>query len=52
MYKSRQDLKIHTSKLRDWVKNLSDDLRDPFPGHGQMKLDHVEIARLSAKWRG
>jgi transposase-like protein len=32
-----QDLNVHTSQLRDWVKKLSDDPQHAFPGHGQMK---------------
>ena len=41
-----QDLKVHTSQLRDWVKKLSDDPQHAFPGHGQMKPEQLEIARL------
>jgi len=41
-----QDLGVHTSQLRDWVKKYSDDPQDAFPGHGQMKPEHLEIARL------
>ena len=32
-----QDLGVHTSQLRDWVKKLADDPQHAFPGQGQMK---------------
>lgn len=32
-----QDLNVHTSQLRDWVKKFSEDPQYAFPGHGQMK---------------
>jgi transposase-like protein len=38
-----QDLGVHVSQLRDWVKKFAD---DPFPGHGQMKPEQLEVARL------
>jgi len=41
-----QDLGVHTSQLRDWVKKHSDDPQDAFPGHGQLKPEQLEIARL------
>src|SRR6201989_1781283 len=41
-----QDLNVHTSQLRDWVKKLSDDPQHAFPGQGQMKPEQLEIARL------
>src|SRR6187549_1126799 len=41
-----QDLGVHTSQLRDWVKKFSDDPQRAFPGQGQMKPDRLEIARL------
>ena len=28
-----EDLKVHPSQLRDWVKKLSDDPQHAFPGH-------------------
>ena len=40
-----QDLRVHVSQLRDWVKN-ADDPEHAFPGHGQMKPEQLEIARL------
>ena len=41
-----QDLGVHPSQLRDWVKKFADDPQHAFPGHGQMKPEQLEIARL------
>src|SRR5881394_2552251 len=41
-----QDLNVHVSQLRDWVKKLADDPQHAFPGQGQMKPEQLEIARL------
>jgi len=41
-----EDLGVHTSQLRDWVKKLADDPQDAFPGRGQMKPEQLEIAQL------
>jgi transposase-like protein len=41
-----QDLGVHVSQLRNWVKALGDDPQHAFPGHGQMKPEQQEIARL------
>src|SRR5258705_14010506 len=41
-----QDLGVHTSQLRSWVKKFADDPQHAFPGHGHMKPEQVEIARL------
>jgi transposase len=41
-----QELGVHTSQLRDWVKKLADDPQHAFPGPGQMKPEQLEIARL------
>ena len=41
-----QDLNVHPSQLRDWVKKFSEDPGPGFPGHGQMKPEQLEIARL------
>jgi len=41
-----QDLKVHPTQLRSWVKAFADDPRDAFSGQGQMKPDQLEIARL------
>jgi len=41
-----RDLGVHPSQLRDWVKKFADDPQHAFPGHGQMKPEELEIARL------
>jgi transposase len=41
-----EDLGVHISQLRDWVKKFTDDPQDAFPGNGQMKPEQLEIARL------
>jgi transposase len=41
-----QDLNVHTSQLRDWVKKFSEDPQQAFPGNGQMKPEQLEIAQL------
>jgi transposase-like protein len=41
-----QDLGVHQSQLRDWVKKLADDPQHAFPGQGQMKPEQFEIAQL------
>ena len=40
------DLSVHQTQLRNWVKAFADDPQHAFPGHGQMKPEQVEIARL------
>jgi transposase len=37
---------LHPTQLRDWVKKFADDPQQAFPGHGQMKPEQLEIARL------
>jgi transposase-like protein len=41
-----QQLNVHPSQLRDWVKKLSEDPQHAFPGHSQMKPEQLKIARL------
>jgi transposase len=41
-----QDLGVHVSQLRNWVKAFADDPQHAFPGKGQMKPEQEEIARL------
>jgi len=41
-----QDLGVHQSQLRTWVKQAAEDPQDAFPGQGQMKPEQLEIARL------
>jgi transposase len=40
------DLGVHGTVLRKWVKDFSTDPHQAFPGHGQMKPEQAEIARL------
>src|SRR6266508_2748373 len=44
-----QDLGVHTSQLRDWVKKLAGDPQHAFSGQGQMKPEQLEIARLKCE---
>jgi transposase-like protein len=41
-----QDLGVHPTQLRNWVKELAGDPQHAFPGHGQLKPEQAEIARL------
>jgi len=41
-----QDLGVHQTQLRQWVKDFASDPMQAFPGHGQMKPEHAEITRL------
>ena len=41
-----QDLGVHQSVLRTWVKGFEADPQQSFPGHGQMKPEQLEIAQL------
>ena len=41
-----RDLDVHKNVLRKWVKELSADPAQAFPGAGQMKPDQLEIDRL------
>ena len=41
-----RDLGVHQTQLRKWVKELAGDPQHFFPGHGQMKPEQGEIARL------
>jgi transposase-like protein len=41
-----QDLEVHSTQLRQWGKELAGDPQHSFPGHGQMKPEQAEIARL------
>ena len=44
--RAAQDLGVHQSVLRNWVKAFADDSQHAFPGQGQMKPEQLEIARL------
>ena len=41
-----KDLDVHENVLRKWVRDVSEDVQHAFPGHGQMKPEQAEIARL------
>ena len=41
-----EDLGIHQTQLRNWVKQLADGPQHAFPGQGQMKPEQLEIAQL------
>ena len=41
-----RDLGIHGNVLRDWMRAFAADSAQAFPGHGQMKPEQQEIARL------
>jgi transposase-like protein len=41
-----EDLGVHPTQLRNWVKQFADDPQHAFPGQGQMKPEQLEIAQL------
>ena len=41
-----RDLEVSSQVLRRWVKELEADQQQAFPGHGQLKPEQAEIARL------
>src|ERR1700691_1443794 len=41
-----RDLGVHGTVLRNWVKAMMDDPQHAFPGHGLLKPEQAEIARL------
>jgi transposase len=41
-----RDLGIHANVLRKWVRDATLDPVQAFPGHGQMKPEQAESARL------
>ncbi len=43
-----QDLNVHPTQLRNWVKAFAEDPQQAFPGQGQMKPEQLEIARRTA----
>jgi transposase len=47
-----QDLSVHPTQLRSWVKALAADPQQAFPGQGQMKPEQAEIARLKREVAG
>ena len=41
-----RDLDIHETRLRAWIRELSEDPQHAFPGKGVMKPEAAEIERL------
>jgi transposase-like protein len=41
-----EDLKVHPTQLRNWVRAFADEPQEAFPGQGRMKPERLEIARL------
>ena len=41
-----RDLEVHENVLRKWVKEISSDPEQAFPGHGKLKPEQLEIDRL------
>ncbi len=41
-----EDLTVHPTQLRSWVKAFTDDPQHAFPSQGHMKPERLEIARL------
>ena len=41
-----RDLDVHENVLRKWVRELVEDPKHAFPGHGQMKPEQQEIDLL------
>jgi len=44
--RASEDLEVHPTQLRDWVKKFAEDPQQAFPGHGQQKPEQQEIAQL------
>ena len=44
--RASQDLGVHQTQLRNWVKDFVSDPSQAFPGQGQMKPEQLEIERL------
>jgi transposase len=41
-----KDLGLHENLLRKWARAIRLDSKQAFPGHGKMKPDDAEVARL------
>lgn len=41
-----RELGVHVNVLRKWLKDYEADPTQAFPGHGQLKPEQAEIARL------
>jgi transposase-like protein len=45
-----QDLKVHPTQLRNWVKAFADDPQDAFPGQSRMKPEQLVVSRIFRKF--
>jgi len=43
---AENDLDVHENILRKWGRAVEQDEQSAFPGHGQQKAEHAEIARF------
>src|SRR5512132_2450852 len=50
--RASEDLGVHPTQLRNWVKQFADDPQHAFPGQGQMKPEQLEIAQLKREAEG
>jgi transposase len=41
-----RNLDVHENVLRKWLQAFAADPAQAFPGHGQMKPEHLELERL------
>ncbi len=41
-----RDLDLNDNVLRRWIREMSSDLSQAFPGCGQMKADELEVEKL------
>ena len=41
--RASEDLKVHPTQLRNWVKAFVDDPQQAFPGQGQMKSEQLDM---------
>ena len=41
-----EDLGVHPTQLRNWLKQFAEDPQHAFPGQGQMRPEQLEIAQL------
>ena len=41
-----RDLDLNDNVLRRWIREMSSDPSQAFPGHGQMKADALEVEKL------
>jgi transposase len=49
--RASQDLGVHPTQLRQWVRHFAAGREQAFPGHGQMKPEQAKIARLKREVR-